>query len=371
MLMVYTKKQFLKRLEDIDNVICFGAGKRIEKFKEFFNETAMWDKIKYFVDNDKTKHNLKINLGNKEIEIISFRYLKIIDLSKTIFYIICADYSGILEQIRKEEKFENIETYCLAHQLALEQERIAMKKQIPESLRRINSMQIPKVIHYCWFGESPLPDKYKKYMESWRKFCPDYEIIEWNENNYDIKKYKYMEQAYKQKKWGFVPDIARLDIIYKYGGIYLDTDVELVQNLDELLWQKGFAGFESKDYVNLGLGFGAIKRLPIIKEMLKQYEQIEFINEDGSLNLIASPIWQTDLLKKKGLITNGEYQIVDDLTIFPEKVLSAKNVYSRRIRLLPYTKSIHHYEGSWLDRESKDFLHRFEAEMNSNDFVEE
>ena len=133
-----------------------------------------------------------------------------------------------------------------------------------------------KKIHYCWFGGTEIPDKYKSWMESWERFCPDYEIIQWNEDNYDVSKNKYMFQAYSEKKWAFVPDYARLDIIYNHGGIYLDTDVEIIKNFDDLLYTKGFAGFESNDYVAFGLGFGAMKNLPIIKELRDMYDDIEF-----------------------------------------------------------------------------------------------
>ncbi|RKW32245.1 MAG: glycosyl transferase, partial [Lachnoanaerobaculum sp.] len=105
---------------------------------------------------------------------------------------------------------------------------------------------IPKVIHYCWFGGKPLPKIARKCIQSWKRFCPDYEIVEWNEKNYDIHKNSYMEEAYLQKKWGFVPDFARLDIIYQNGGIYLDTDVELIRPLDELLYHRAYMGFEGE-----------------------------------------------------------------------------------------------------------------------------
>ena len=123
---------------------------------------------------------------------------------------------------------------------------------------------IPKVIHYCWFGHNPLPERYKEWIKSWKRYCPDYEIVEWNESNYDVTKHPYMRAAYDAKKWGFVSDYARLDIIYENGGIYLDTDVELVKNLDELLYQEGFAGVDSSGRLSTGLGFGARKGLRLI-----------------------------------------------------------------------------------------------------------
>ena len=122
-------------------------------------------------------------------------------------------------------------------------------------------------------------------MESWNRFCPDYEIKEWNETNYDISKNKYMLQAYESKKWGFVPDYARLDIIYEHGGVYLDTDIELVANIDDFLYQKGFICFESETRINCGMGFGAIKGLEIIWKMREDYDKRVFRKENGELDL--------------------------------------------------------------------------------------
>ena len=118
---------------------------------------------------------------------------------------------------------------------------------------------IPKVIHYCWFGGNELPELAMKCIDSWKKFCPDYEIKQWNEKNYDLDSSRYIKEAYKNKKWAFVSDYARLDIIYNNGGIYLDTDVELIGKLDEFLDEKCFLAAEREEYVNTGLGFGAEK----------------------------------------------------------------------------------------------------------------
>ncbi len=354
----------LKQLNIIDNVICFGAGKRVELLKDIFAETDILKKIKYFIDNDSRKYNKKICINGKLIDIISFCDFKRKKINNCIILVTPIKYQEILKQLSEDINTKNITCFCISHLIALLKEKSAMNKKIPSSLKINTKELIPKVIHYCWFGKNPLPDKHKKWMESWYKFCPDYKIIEWNENNYDITKNNYMNQAYEEKKWGFVPDFARLDIIYNFGGVYLDTDVELINNIDDLLYQKGFAGFESDEYVALGLGFGAVKGLPIIKEMLNLYKKINFVDNNGKLNTIASPVWQTKILKQKGLITNGEYQIVKDLTILPEKVLSGKSASTRRIKLTSYTKAIHHYEGSWLNEDKKKEFFDFEEEMN-------
>lgn len=108
-------------------------------------------------------------------------------------------------------------------------------------------MSIPKKIHYCWFGRNPLTESAKKCIESWKKYCPEYEIIEWNENNFDLTENRYAREAYEQKKWAFVSDYARLKIVYEQGGIYMDVDVELIKPLDELTELDGYMGFEKRD----------------------------------------------------------------------------------------------------------------------------
>ena len=208
---------------------------------------------------------------------------------------------------------------------------------------------IPKIIHYCWFGGNPLPDEYKKYMESWRKFCPDYEIIEWNESNYDVTKNKYMHEAYEAKKWAFVSDYARLDIIYNHGGIYLDTDVELIKSLDDLLINEAYMGMESKYYVATGLGFGAIKGHKVVKELRDYYDDMSFFNPDGSYNLTPCPIYQTQCLMKKGLVQKNEKQLIRGVTIYPSEYFSPISPTGFKQKLTPNTYSIHHYSASWKD----------------------
>ena len=365
MLKICDINHFVERVLLSEGVVCFGAGKWSERMKEIFKGTQVLDKVIYFVDNNKEKEGKFIDLEKKKISIISVNQLEKLVNMNIIILITCVSYAQILTQINDSEKLKDIECYCLQHLIALRNEERAMKKEIPNKLRISNVPLIPKIIHYCWFGKKTIPDKYKRWMDSWKRFCPDYEIKEWNESNYDISKNHYMRQAYECEKWGFVPDYARLDIIFNNGGIYLDTDVEIIAGLDELLYQDGFAGFETEELVALGLGFGAVPGLAIIKEMMEFYENQNFINEDKSLNMTASPRLQTEVLLKHGLKQNGEYQIVDGLTIYPEKMFCGKNVSTRRIKLKSYTKSIHHYDASWVDENKRREYIQLEQEMNS------
>ena len=223
---------------------------------------------------------------------------------------------------------------------------------------------IPKVIHYCWFGGNELPDEAKKCIESWREKCPDYEIIEWNETNYDVTKIQYMREAYEEKKWAFVSDCARIDIIYQHGGIYMDTDVELIKPLDAFLDCGFYAGWERRDvslngydgefknFVAFGLGFGAEKGHKVLKDLLDYYDSLKFRNVDGTLNLTACPFYQTQILVKHGLdVSERSLQSFDDIIIYPDDYFSPKSFYTGMISITENTVSIHHFAMSWKNNE--------------------
>lgn len=214
-------------------------------------------------------------------------------------------------------------------------------------------MTIPKIIHYCWVGGSPKPQSVLYCIESWKRNCPDYEIREWNETNYDFTKNKYMQQAYETQKWGFVPDYARLDIIYEYGGIYLDTDVEMVRNFDELLSRSSFFGFEDTGegsfFVACGLGFGAQKHNPLIKELRDYYDQVSFLNTDGSLNLTPAPRHNAAVFEKYGVIMNNAFQNINGNAFYPAEYFCPKIFKTGKTKITKKTFSIHHFTASWMD----------------------
>lgn len=146
-------------------------------------------------------------------------------------------------------------------------------------------MSIPKVLHYCWFGGAPKPKNIQNCIRSWKKYCPDYEIIEWNEQNFDVSQSLYTRQAYDARRWAFVADYARLKILYEQGGIYMDTDVELLRPLDDLLAYPAFFGFQHNNEVATGLSFGAEARSPVVKALLDDYDSLPFLLPDGSCDL--------------------------------------------------------------------------------------
>ena len=213
---------------------------------------------------------------------------------------------------------------------------------------------ITKKIHYCWFGGNPMPVLVLKCIESWKEFCPDYEIIKWDESNYDYTKHPYMYEAYKAKKWSFVSDYARLDIICEYGGIYLDTDVELIKKLDPLLDCEGFVGFSNdKELIATGLGFAFVKGQKMIMQMLAVYDDLLFLNPDGSYNLQCCPYYNSLPFIKHGLKLDNTFQIINDVYVYPNDYLCPISGVRGYLEITDNTYSIHHFTALWFDKKAR------------------
>lgn len=208
---------------------------------------------------------------------------------------------------------------------------------------------IPKIIHYCWFGRNPLPDSVMQYIESWKRFCPDFEIRQWNEDNFDINKNRYCREAYEAKKWAFVTDYARLKILYEYGGIYMDSDVEVVKPLDDLLSYNAFSGFEGIGRIPTGT-MAAVAGNEWIELLLRDYDEKRFILPDGSLDLTTNVTYITNLTSEKySLCLDGEMQIFgNNMAMLPFDYLCAKSCEDGKILRTENTYTIHHFAGSWL-----------------------
>lgn len=206
---------------------------------------------------------------------------------------------------------------------------------------------IPKKIHCCWFGSRPLGKLEQSCAASWSRACPDYEIVFWNETNSPVNDNDYVKEAYRMKKWAFVSDYVRLRILSEYGGVYLDTDVELIRNLDDLLHNKAVMGFEDGKMVNPGSCVAAEKNHPALKQLMEMYNHLTFLQEDGSYNLTPSPVMNTDFLLKYGLKQDNTKQIVADITIYPTEYFCPKDFFTGKLTITNSTYSIHWFNASW------------------------
>lgn len=205
---------------------------------------------------------------------------------------------------------------------------------------------IPKKIHYCWFGRGPKPALAIKCIESWKKYLPEYEIKEWNEDNFDLDAYPYAREAYDARKFAFVTDIVRLHALYTEGGIYMDTDVEVLKPLDALLQYEAVSGFESSTQIPTGLMACRDGHL-LFKEMLDDYVGAHFVRPDGSLDTTTNVVRITNLMLRHGFQPNGRLQTVAGFTLLPADFLCPKNHRTGEIHLTDNTLCIHHFNASW------------------------
>lgn len=217
---------------------------------------------------------------------------------------------------------------------------------------------IPKVIHYCWFGRGPKPRLAKKCIKSWSRFCSDYIIKEWNEDNFDLDMCPYAREAYEKRKFAFVTDVVRLYALLKEGGIYMDTDVEVIKPLDSLLQYEAVSGFESDGYVPTGL-MASRDGHPFIMELLDHYSGKHFIREDGSLDYTTNTERITNICSHHGLVLDGQRQTVGGCTFLPKDYLCPKDWKTREINLTENTLCIHHFDGSWTELSTKQRFIKF------------
>lgn len=348
-------------LEDITDkkLFLFGAGNRAKYAYEVYH---LHGKVNAIVDNSEILIGTQICYGAEDIRVIDINTLcneiQLIGIQNIVMLITPVFYSWmIIEQLDKIEELKGLRCYIgrLLEDYYEPQEFVFTQA----------TAKIPKKIHYCWFGPNKIPNHLQKYMESWKKMCPDYEIIRWDESNYDVTQNQYMYEAYRAEKWGFVPDYARLDIIYREGGIYLDTDVELITSLDPLLNDQVFFGFAGHTTINPGLGFGAEKGQRIIKEMRDYYNDKSFYIEKKHVNLNACDNYQRPVLLKNGFAMDGKYQNINQVVLYPAEVLSPTGISGSMKHFTDKTRSIHHTELSWVTSEQRETYNIFKKNIKT------
>ncbi|MDR1688873.1 MAG: hypothetical protein LBS21_09735 [Clostridiales bacterium] len=348
-----TLSEFIKRIER-KKLVCFGAGDWVSALCVDFPEYNLEKYISYIVDNNLLLREREKSINGTTISIFSPEKLINEADKNTVILITSRHYfKDIFSNLNSETNLKNVDCYFSCY--IYETQYQSMSFNVPDSYRANLNRVIPKLIHYFWFGGKPMPEQNKRFIDSWRKFCPDYDIIEWNENNYDFSRHPFTKEAAKEKMWSKVASYARFDVVYKYGGIYMDTDVEVIKPLDELLYNNGYIGFESRKRINGGSGFGAVKNFNAIREIRDYFDNIPFKNKDGTCNLTACPEYETASLIQYGFKRlSADFQIINGLTVYPMEFFNPILPFTMLNNFTKNTFSIHHYDISWVSQESKD-----------------
>lgn len=338
---------FARRAESSGKpIVVYGAGVIGQVAAPYWlNAYQLAEQVRCYVDADPHKQGGAVAVGERAVPISPVSALEELG-SGCLLLVTVSAFDAVVESLEKLSALRETEAWFLPVMLIERAHSLKSGGVVKTS----ETPLIPKRIHYCWFSGNPIPDSLKRCMETWEKFCPDYEIIRWDESNYDISWSPYMVQAYERKKWGFVVDMARLDLVYRYGGIFLDTDVELIRNLDELLYQPAFCGVEKWGVVTPGGCSGAREGHQGFLAM-RQFRQKDcFIQSGGSLNSISSGFSDTLALCELGLVPDGLTHILtnSDMTVYSSDFFHPFDYASGKTMITENTFSVHHFSGTWL-----------------------
>lgn len=216
---------------------------------------------------------------------------------------------------------------------------------------------IPKTIHYCWFGGKPLPKSAEKCIKSWQKHLPEYRIVKWDESNFDVNSIPYTQEAYRVRKYAFVSDYARFWVLYHYGGVYFDTDVEVLRPIDDIIEEGNFLGVEQHNdsliTVAPGLGLGAEKGNSLIKDLMEIYQGSHFLCEEGVVKVQNIVEITTESLMSKGLKNTAKIQQCCGFTIYPKDYFCPIDYNTRELKITENTRTIHHYAESWVPKSTR------------------
>ena len=349
---ILKKGTFAAMANDIKNnnnrIIIFGTGVVGSTVTpEIIKQYNLEDRVECCVDNDRTRRNTSIKMFNRDVKIYSPEILKKYSGNITILITI-SRYESAYKQVIELEGAQEFSCYIIPAMCVENYHNEGNKGVIKTSKTPI----IPKKIHYMWLGGGVIPLELEKCIESWRKYCPDYEIIRWDESNYDVHKNKFVSQAYDNQKYGFVPDYARIELLYEYGGIYLDTDVELQRNIDELLYQEAFCSVEKWQVLNFGGCSGAVQGHKSLEPFLDSWRKRELIRYDGTVDSISSGLIDTTVALHYGYKINGLNQTVNGMNIYTYDYFHPYDYMSGKLEKTSDTFSIHQFHGGWLDNKA-------------------
>lgn len=352
----YVKKEDLR-------IIFFGAGTMGKVLIPYIcNRYGLDERVICYMDNNPAKQGQWIELSTRKVPVCGLSCWQEQGQGKFVLMITNGDFAPVIQQLGQFSQLE--QTNCfIAPVIQLMEPKIGIG--INGIWKTSEKPLIPKIIHYCWFSGNPIPSELQRCIDSWKERCPNFEIVRWDESNYDVSKNTYTRQAYGAKKWGFIPDIARLEILYECGGFYLDTDVEVLKNLEPLCYQPGFCAREEWGHVNFGGGSGCIRHHDMVKEILDYRRDVPFIQRDGSLNVEASGYFETTPLLRRGLHICNETEIVENMAVYASEYFHPYNYGSGTENITSNTFSIHYFSGGWLGKKGNQYRKQTREKFSS------
>ena len=344
---------FLGMANDIkardEKIIIFGTGViGMTVVPEILKENGLIERVEGCIDNDSSRWNSDVIIGGKEVKIYDPDIIKT-KSSRLVVLITISRFFSAFEQLKSLVGDKDISCYIIPIMCITNFHTNSSCGVIKTTDKPI----IPKKIHYMWLGRKEMPDNLHRCIESWKKYCPDYEIIRWDESNYDVHKNRFVTQAYDNNRLGFVPDYARLELLYEHGGIYMDTDVEIQRNLDDLLFQNAFCSVEKWQVVNFGGCSGSVKGNISLLPYLENWQKRSLVREDGSLDSISSGLIDTSIALENGYKINGENQAAGGINIYTYDYFHPYDYMSGKLEMSNNTYSIHHFHGGWLDKKAQ------------------
>lgn len=349
------------KLTENKRIFCFAAGKLVQRIFGMYKDLRIEDRIVNYVDNNTALAHTKSLLNGKEIEIITLNEMLQKIRRDDIILIGTFRFKEVIDQLDSISAIKANDCYILKFLMEDFDNFPIEKPCFPKQAK------IPKKIHYFWFGGNALGDLEKRCIDSWQKYCPDYEIIRWDENNYDYKKNRYAKEAYEKGKYAFVSDYARLDVVYNEGGIYFDTDVEIIKPIDDLLGYDGFMGFETNSLINSGSGIGGVAGLELFRALRDAYNSFSFALDKGRYNDLTNVYIQSKELKSYGLALNNSFQVINNIAFFPAEFFSPISYLSGNSYVSSNTFSIHRFSSTWQTTDSTDY--RMNQQKYINDII--
>ena len=320
-------------------LICYGAGMAARHTGCLLKKYGLLNQVIFWVDGDSSKTGSRIEIEGRKFDIREKEVLQKARYQDAVLLITCENDREITDSLQKDGKIA-LRDYCLCLP--------AVNKLVSRVIQE--EQRIPKRIHYCWFGPKEIPDSQKRFIEEWYKLCPDYEFCFWNESNYEPAKCRYISEAYEAGCYAFVSDYVRMDVVYRYGGFYFDTDVRLLKNIDFLRRHEAFFTYGKWPAINSGSGFGAVRGHELVREIRDNPRGSISFYENGKCNKTTNCYYETNIIKKYGFHMDFTTQNIGNIQIFSPGYFPTGTYADKYGLILDNVTAIHYDAGSWREK---------------------